>query len=385
MKLLLLILVIGLALAGAQAPPRTRSQTTEVLPAGPALPPVPLSDNDLARLALLSVVMVETHQNVRVQDLVVRTVPFSSPSRREEILSPARDLQSLADILPTQPLFQAATELTVISQKLVASGSGWVIRACELSDGRLPGEADFTLLITNRHVIAPILNTTAPVTTTFPSGTGRVYPPPAYVLEPVTGTYRLVPDPEAACTEVGLCRQYTVSGGVAFVRFNTGRLFGLDRNEASEPALAQVVFVQGNRDIALLKVPGVCGVPTLPWGDDYALRTGDRVYLAGASLGFPFSWSSGEFQGTISIPPVIEEALRHTASANPGSSGGPLLTVQAGRLVVVGQERFGFLTPVGAYGLTFAQGENGATRASQLRQVLFVSGYGYASGMLARP
>jgi S1-C subfamily serine protease len=83
-----------------------------------------------------------------------------------------------------------------------------------------------------------------------------------------------------------------------------------------------VVTADKSQDIAVLEVP-TSGRPSLPLGDDIALREGDPVLALGAPRGLDLTLTNG-------IVSAFRNAggqflIQNTAPIAPGSSGGPLL------------------------------------------------------------
>lgn len=101
--------------------------------------------------------------------------------------------------------------------------------------------------------------------------------------------------------------------------------------------VARVVGADQSSDVALLHVPELAGREMLPRGDVSTLRKGDWVLAAGSPYGLENSWSVGIVSGLarsgVGIDPRgIESYIQTDASANRGSSGGPLCDAN-GRVV----------------------------------------------------
>jgi hypothetical protein len=101
---------------------------------------------------------------------------------------------------------------------------------------------------------------------------------------------------------------------VAYARFSDGH---------TEPVQG-VVTADKSQDIAVLEVP-TSGRPSLPLGDDIALREGDPVLALGAPRGLELTLTNG-------IVSAFRKSggqflIQNTAPIAPGSSGGPLLNL----------------------------------------------------------
>ena len=109
---------------------------------------------------------------------------------------------------------------------------------------------------------------------------------------------------------------------------------------------ASIVGTAPCEDIAVLKVPDVRNLPSLPLADQSQLQAGDGVI----ALGFPVNASLNDnlvaTSGIVSVPhtqfsaeasgaddvPDLPNVVQTTAAINPGNSGGPLVNFQ-GQLV----------------------------------------------------
>ncbi len=132
----------------------------------------------------------------------------------------------------------------------------------------------------------------------------------------------------------------------------TGRSILQPRGELVE---AQVVGVDRETDLAVLKVDVSRQLPFLPLGDSEALQPGQVVMAFGSPLGLANSVSLGVVSATARQirpeDPVIY--IQTDATINPGNSGGPLVDVE-GRVVGIntfilsqsgGSEGIGFAVP----------------------------------------
>lgn len=100
----------------------------------------------------------------------------------------------------------------------------------------------------------------------------------------------------------------------------------------------QVVAVDCNDDIALLRIPGAANLPTVQLGDSAAMQVGDPVIAIGNALNLPGGPTVTE--GIVSaVGRPLEGAteslfnlIQTDAAINPGNSGGPLVNA-AGQVI----------------------------------------------------
>lgn len=104
-----------------------------------------------------------------------------------------------------------------------------------------------------------------------------------------------------------------------------------------EPRPARVLGVDSVTDLALLKVEAT-GLPYLPVGEPPPLRVGQLVVAIGNPYGFDATVSAGVLSAVDRTLPAgrqtLNHLLQHTASLNPGNSGGPLVNSD-GRVIGV--------------------------------------------------
>jgi serine protease Do len=99
-----------------------------------------------------------------------------------------------------------------------------------------------------------------------------------------------------------------------------------------------IVIGKDNRvDLALLKIPGAGGLPTLALGDSNRLRVGEFVLALGHPFGLEHSVSFGIVSRkgsplTVAAPGF--DFIQTDAAINPGNSGGPLVNM-AGEVIGV--------------------------------------------------
>jgi putative serine protease PepD len=114
-------------------------------------------------------------------------------------------------------------------------------------------------------------------------------------------------------------------------------------------------------DIAVIRAPGVAGLPALPLGNSDSVAVGDPVIAIGSPLGLADTVTSGIVSalnrpvqpgaGTGMAPEVYFDAIQTDAPINPGSSGGPLVNARG---QVIGVDAA--LDTLGSDPITGAQG-----------------------------
>ncbi|MEF2247062.1 S1C family serine protease [Paenibacillus sp. IITD108] len=133
-----------------------------------------------------------------------------------------------------------------------------------------------------------------------------------------------------------------------------------------EPLKAKLLGSSYDLDLAVLKVEGKSGFPTLPLGDSDNINIGDWVVAIGNPYGFDLTTTVGVISAKerpIDISDTQGERhykhlLQTDASINPGNSGGPLLNING--------EVVGINTAVSAQ----AQGIGFAIPTSTVKEVL---------------
>lgn len=91
---------------------------------------------------------------------------------------------------------------------------------------------------------------------------------------------------------------------------------------------AQVVGIDPDNDIALLRAADVRGLRAAPLGDSDKVRVGDLVVAIGNPLGLHHTVTTGIISAKArGLDDTGTEFLQTDAAVNPGSSGGPLLNL----------------------------------------------------------
>lgn len=119
---------------------------------------------------------------------------------------------------------------------------------------------------------------------------------------------------------------------------------------------AKLVGADPLTDLAVIKVEA-SGLPSLPWGDSTALRTGQTVLAFGNPYGFRFTVTRGIVSAVNRSNPYSDDPhkpgqfIQTDAAINPGNSGGPLVDARG---QVVGINTF-LISPSGSFsGMGFA-------------------------------
>lgn len=137
------------------------------------------------------------------------------------------------------------------------------------------------------------------------------------------------------------------SGGTGFIVTEDGYILtnnhvveGADRILVNLPDRrqfkARVIGRDPQTDVAVIKVDAK-GLPTVPFGDDAALRVGEWVVAVGNPLGLDFTVTAGivsakgrsqELRGLNNNTYAIQDFIQTDAAINPGNSGGPLVNTK---------------------------------------------------------
>jgi serine protease Do len=116
---------------------------------------------------------------------------------------------------------------------------------------------------------------------------------------------------------------------------------------------AEVVGRDVKLDLALLKVSGVTGLPSVVLGNSNVLRVGEQVVAVGNPFGLGHSVSLGIVSAkarSIGAGPY-DDFIQTDASINPGNSGGPLFNLRGevigiNTAIRAGAEGIGFAIPI---------------------------------------
>ncbi|UCD74495.1 MAG: trypsin-like peptidase domain-containing protein [Phycisphaerales bacterium] len=119
---------------------------------------------------------------------------------------------------------------------------------------------------------------------------------------------------------------------------------------------AQLIAIDTERDLAVLKIEADSSLPTLPLGRSDDLMIGETVIAIGNPLGYQHTVTAGVVSAVgrdvdISRDLSLKNLIQTDASINPGNSGGPLLNV-LGELIGIDTairgdaQNIGFAIPV---------------------------------------
>jgi hypothetical protein len=155
---------------------------------------------------------------------------------------------------------------------------------------------------------------------------------------------------------------HVVAGATALnVRLATGEVF----------RKVYLLADSEDRDLALLRVEG-SNLPTVPLGDSNQVKVGEEVLLVGAPRGLEETVSNGIVSSTRLLESGTK-VIQTTASASPGSSGGPLVNRSGTVLgvmsfLVLGGQNLNFAIPI-----NYVQGMLDALEVSHSTPILFKS------------
>ncbi|HXZ66069.1 MAG TPA: trypsin-like peptidase domain-containing protein [Streptosporangiaceae bacterium] len=138
---------------------------------------------------------------------------------------------------------------------------------------------------------------------------------------------------------------FVISGGYIVTNNHVVTLDGEDQQASLQIVLsngdsvpAQVVGRDPFSDLAVLRAPGLSGLPALPLGNSASVAVGDPVLAIGSPLGLAGTVTSGIVSavdrpvepGSLGggPPAAYFDAIQTDASINPGSSGGPLVNTR---------------------------------------------------------
>lgn len=117
-----------------------------------------------------------------------------------------------------------------------------------------------------------------------------------------------------------------------------------------EKYLAQVMYLDSNYDIALLKGPETHQIPVLSFGNGKNEKVGDKVIAVGHPFGLKYTATSGVISNLDHFQHDIRY-IQHDAALNPGNSGGPLINLQGqvigiNTFVIKNGSNIGFSLPI---------------------------------------
>jgi S1-C subfamily serine protease len=138
---------------------------------------------------------------------------------------------------------------------------------------------------------------------------------------------------------------FVVSGGYIVTNNHVVTLDGETTGASMQVDLSNGASVAGRlvgrdpySDIAVIRAPGIAGLPALPLGNSDSVAVGDPVIAIGSPLGLADTVTSGIVSalnrpvqsgaGTGVAPEVFFDAIQTDAPINPGSSGGPLVNAR---------------------------------------------------------
>ncbi len=136
---------------------------------------------------------------------------------------------------------------------------------------------------------------------------------------------------------------------------------------------AAPVLLDETTDLAILRLDGASGLPSLPWGDSDAVEVGDMVLAIGNPFGVGQTVTSGIVSARARTARSGQVFIQTDAAINPGNSGGALVDMR-GRLIGVnsailtrsgGSNGIGFAIPANLVRQAAAQAVQGARRLTR--------------------
>ncbi len=102
---------------------------------------------------------------------------------------------------------------------------------------------------------------------------------------------------------------------------------------------AVVLGSDGGRDLAMLAVVGIYGIPPVNLGSSAGVKQGDEVVAVGYALGLQGSASAS--RGIVSAIRTVEGRtyIQTDAAINPGNSGGPLFSIN-GKVIGINAAKY---------------------------------------------
>ena len=192
----------------------------------------------------------------------------------------------------------------------------------------------------------------------------------AQVLPSVVGVYgRRAADLPPSNSSIG---SGVIVGGYILTNYHLiANMAAIEVDAGGGRHLAEVVGVDPDIDLAVLRVPEATFLPSIVFADDDDLRQGDVVFAIGNPFGLQRSASMGIVSavGRKSLGLTLaEDFIQTDAAINPGSSGGALTNTE-GELVGINSALFASHSAATPQGIGFA------VRAGAIRRSLayFVS------------
>lgn len=111
----------------------------------------------------------------------------------------------------------------------------------------------------------------------------------------------------------------------------------------------QLVAADPASDLALMQLPNVRGLPTMPLGSDAQVEVGDRVFVMGNPMGMSGTFTDGMISGKRPLEGVA--MLQMSAPISSGSSGGPVMNergevIGIATMMVMGGQNLNMAVPV---------------------------------------
>lgn len=111
----------------------------------------------------------------------------------------------------------------------------------------------------------------------------------------------------------------------------------------------QLLAADPASDLALMQLPAVHGLPSMPVGSDAQVEVGDRVFVMGNPMGMSGTFTDGMVSGKRPLEGVA--MLQISAPISPGSSGGPVMNergevIGVATMMVMGGQNLNMAVPV---------------------------------------
>lgn len=119
--------------------------------------------------------------------------------------------------------------------------------------------------------------------------------------------------------------------------------------DGAEYADVQLVAADPATDLALMQLPNVRGLPSMPLGSDLQVEVGDRVFVMGNPMGMSGTFTDGMISGKRPLEGVA--MLQMSAPISAGSSGGPVMNergevIGIATMMVMGGQNLNMAVPV---------------------------------------